>query len=176
MIFKETKIKGAFVIELEKREDDRGFFASSWDKKIFESLSLESKIAQCNISFNKKKGTLRGMHYQLLPHAEIKVVRCTAGKVFDVIIDIRPESKTFKQWFSVELSWENRKMLYVPKGCAHGFITLEDNTEIFYQVSEFYSPEAERGILWNDSLFGIEWPMKPVIISEKDKSWKAFDG
>jgi dTDP-4-dehydrorhamnose 3,5-epimerase len=174
LIFTETKLKGAFIIELELREDERGFFARSWCRQEFEAHGLDIRLSQCNISFNKRKGTLRGMHYQIAPHAEAKLVRCTRGAIYDVIIDLRPESSTFKQWISVELSAENHRMLYIPEGFAHGYQTLEDNTEIFYQVSESYHPESERGVRWDDPVFGIEWPLSEKILSAKDQSYAKF--
>jgi dTDP-4-dehydrorhamnose 3,5-epimerase len=175
MIFTETILKNAYVIELEKREDHRGFFARTWDKKEFEEHNLNSNLVQCNVSFSKKCGTLRGMHYQKKPFEESKVIRCVKGKIFDVIIDLRSSSSTFKKWFGVELTEENYKMLYVPEGFAHGFQTLEDNSEIIYQVSEFYTPKSELGIHWNDPAFNITWPIEEKIITEKDNSWKVFD-
>jgi len=175
MIFTETILKNAYVIELEKREDHRGFFARTWDKKEFEEHNLNSNLVQCNVSFSKKCGTLRGMHYQKKPFEESKVIRCVKGKIFDVIIDLRTSSSTFKKWFGVELTEENYKMLYVPEGFAHGFQTLEDNTEIIYQVSEFYTPNSELGIHWNDPAFNITWPIEEKIITEKDNAWKVFD-
>jgi dTDP-4-dehydrorhamnose 3,5-epimerase len=175
MIFTETILKNAYVIELEKREDHRGFFARTWDKKEFEERNLNSNLVQCNVSFSKKCGTLRGMHYQKKPFEESKVIRCVKGKIFDVIIDLRSSSSTFKKWFGVELTEENYKMLYVPEGFAHGFQTLEDNSEIIYQVSEFYTPNSELGIHWNDHAFNITWPIEEKIITEKDNSWKVFD-
>ena len=175
MIFTETILKNAYVIELEKREDHRGFFARTWDKKEFEERNLNSNLVQCNVSFSKKCGTLRGMHYQKKPFEESKVIRCVKGKIFDVIIDLRSSSSTFKKWFGVELTEENYKMLYVPEGFAHGFQTLEDNSEIIYQVSEFYTPNSELGIHWNDHAFNITWPIEEKIITEKDNAWKVFD-
>ena len=175
MIFTETILKNAYVIELEKREDHRGFFARTWDKKEFEEHNLNSNLVQCNVSFSKKCGTLRGMHYQKKPFEESKVIRCVKGKIFDVIIDLRSSSSTFKKWFGVELTEENYKMLYVPEGFAHGFQTLEDNSEIIYQVSEFYTPNSELGIHWNDPEFNITWPIEEKIITEKDNSWKLFN-
>lgn len=171
MIFEETKLKGAYVINIEPIEDERGFFARSFCQKEFEQLGLNPCVAQCNISFNKKKGTLRGMHYQAAPHEEAKLVSCVKGSIYDVIIDLRPGSITYCQWVSVELSAENHKMLYIPEGFAHGFQTLEDNTEVFYQMSEFYHPESARGVRWNDPAFGIEWPSAELIISEKDSTY-----
>ena len=175
MKFIETKLKGSFVIELEKNIDIRGFFARSWDADIFEEHGINPKIVQCNISFNKKKGTLRGLHYQVQPYEEAKLVRCTRGRIFEIFIDLRPESSTFKQWESIELTDDNYKMLYVPEGFALGFQTLENNSELFYQMSQKYVPEASRGIRWDDPRFDIKWPLKITTISEKDKSWKLYD-
>jgi len=174
MIFNKTDFKGVFIIEIEKQTDERGFFARTWDMKKFEENDLNSKLVQCNVSFNKEKGILRGMHYQIAPYEEAKLIRCTRGKIFDVIIDLRPESNTFKQWFGVEISDENYKMLYVPEGFAHGFQTLEDNTEVFYQMSETFMPDYARGIRYNDSIFDIKWPITPPIISEKDRIYPSF--
>ena len=168
MIFTETKLKGAFIIDIEPSEDERGFFARSWCEDEFKKHGLNPRLVQCNISFNKKRGTLRGMHYQIAPFAEAKLVRCTMGAIYDVIIDLRNDSPTFKKWFSVELSAENRRALYVPEDFAHGFQTLVDNTEVFYQMSEFYRPECARGLRWNDVAFEIEWPISDVVISEND--------
>ena len=171
MKFTETKLKGTYIIEPELLTDERGFFARSWCQKEFTERGLNPNLVQCNISFNLKKGTLRGMHYQAKPHEEAKLVRCTTGAIHDVIIDLRPESSTFKQWVAVELTAENRKMLYIPEGIAHGFQTLVDNTEVFYQMSEFYHPDLARGIRWNDPELSLEWPLKEFIISEKDTSY-----
>lgn len=168
MIFKETPLKGAFVIELEKFEDNRGFFARSWCQREFKEHGLDTVIAQCNISYSKKKGTLRGMHFQIEPHSEVKMLRCVSGAIYDVIIDLRHASNTYSQWFSVELSSENYKMIYVPKGFAHGYQTLKDNTVVFYQMSEFYYQECERGARFDDPYLGIKWPIKNCIISMKD--------
>jgi len=173
--FTETKLKGAYVIEVEPLADERGFFARSWCQKEFAQRGLTPNLVQCNISFNHKKGTLRGMHYQAKPYEEAKLVRCTMGTIYDVIIDLRPDSPTFKQWVAVELTAENRKMLYIPEGMAHGFQTLVDNTEVFYQMSEFYYPDSARGIRWNDPVFGIEWKKQQnSIISDKDLSYPLF--
>ncbi|MCB2359371.1 dTDP-4-dehydrorhamnose 3,5-epimerase [Clostridium estertheticum] len=171
MIFRETKLNGAYIIEIEPIEDERGFFARSWCKEEFEKYGLNSNLVQCNISFNKKKGILRGMHYQCTPYEEVKSVRCIRGAIYDVIIDLRPESETYKQWTSIELTPENRKMIYVPRGFAHGFQTLEDNTEVFYQMSEFYHGECARGVRWDDENFSIVWPIKEKIISDKDEKY-----
>lgn len=175
MLFIETKLKGAFVIELEKYSDDRGFFSRAWCQKEFKEQGINSQFVQANIGFSKNSGTIRGIHYQIAPFEEAKLVRCIRGAIFDVVLDLRPESPSFKQWFGVELSDENRKMLYVPEGCAHGYQTLVDNTEVFYQVSHVYSPECERGIRWNDPEFDIEWPIDEYpVISEKDQNWSDF--
>jgi len=175
LIFQETHLKGAFVIELEKIKDNRGFFASAWCKREFEAHGLNSRLVQCNLSFNRFRDTIRGMHYQGSPHEEAKFVRCIKGAIFDVIIDLRQESATYLQWIGVELTAENRKMLYVPENFAHGYQTLEDNSEVLYQVSQFYSPGAERGVRWDDPTFAIEWQEKGnTEISEKDKSWPDY--
>jgi len=174
MIFTETELTGAYIIEIEKLEDERGFFARAWDKNIFKKNGLNPDLVQCDISFNKIKGTLRGMHYQIQPYEESKLVRCTRGMIFDVIIDLRKSSKTFKKWVSFKLSNDNYKMLYIPEGFAHGFQTLEDNTEIFYQMSQFYNPDYSKGILWNDPYFKIKWPIENPIISKKDLSYDKF--
>ena len=174
MIFTETRLKGAFIIQPEKLEDERGFFARTWCKREFETHGLNSNLVQCNISFNKKRSTLRGMHYQVAPHEEAKLVRCTMGGIYDVIIDLRPNSKTFKQWISVELTAENRKMIYIPEGFAHSLLTLDHNTEVFYQMSEPYAPECARGVRWNDPAFDIVWPAGVAVISEKDKHYPDF--
>ena len=171
MKFIETKLKGAYIIEIEPISDDRGFFARSWCQQEFRNRGLNPNLVQCNISFNLRKGTLRGMHYQAKPHEEAKLVRCTKGAIYDVIIDIRPDSFTFKKWIAVELSSENHKMLYIPEGFAHGFQTLEDNTEVFYQMSEFYHPAGARGICWDDPEFQLEWQLTSKIISERDLSY-----
>lgn len=175
MKFIETPLKGAYTIHLEQRGDDRGFFARSFCIEEFDAAGLRRDVVQINNSFSRDKGTLRGMHYQLAPRAEDKIVRCVRGSLLDVIVDLRSESPTFLRHFKIELSADNRTALYVPKGFAHGFVTLEDNTEVFYLVTEFYAPESERGIRYNDPGLGIEWPTEPVVISEKDENWPAFD-
>jgi len=174
VLFHETRLEGAFVIELEKREDTRGFFARGWCQKEFEDHGLVAQVVQANVSYNRKKGTLRGMHYQVAPVEETKLVRCVRGGIYDVIIDLRPESPTYKQWMGVELTAENYKMLYVPENFAHGLQTLEDDTEVIYQVSQFYTPGAERGIRWNDPAFRIEWPQDIEVISDKDADWPDY--
>ncbi len=175
MNFHETKLKGAFVIELERKEDERGFFARAWCQKEFEAHGLNRNLVQANVSYNRKRGTLRGLHYQVAPHEEAKLVRCFRGAIYDVIVDLRPDSPTYLRWIGVELTAENRCMLYVPEGFAHGFQTLEDDTEVFYQVSQFYTPGAERGVRWDDPTFAIEWPAaKRRVISVKDQNWPLF--
>lgn len=174
MKFIETDLPGAYIIELDKREDDRGFFARAWCRREFGDRGIHSQLVQCNISFNKKRGTLRGMHYQTTPYEEAKLVRCTRGAVYDVIIDIRPYSDTFTQWVSVDLTDENRKMLFIPEGFAHGFLTLADSTEVFYMMSEFYMPEFAKGIRWNDPAFNIRWPIPVKVISERDMQYSNF--
>lgn len=170
MIFKEAKLRGAYIIEPELIEDERGFFTRTWGQEDFAAHGLNSKIVQCNSSLNKQTGTLRGMHYQVSPHEEAKLVRCTAGAIFDVIIDLRPNSPTSGQWLGIELTCSNRLMVYVPEGFAHGFQTLEDNSEVFYQVSEYYHQESARGVRWHDPAFGIDWPLAVSVISDRDRS------
>lgn len=174
MFFRETKLPGVFEIHLEPHLDDRGFFARTWCREEFGAHGLNPRLVQCNISFNIRKGTLRGMHFQLPPHAESKLVRCTMGAIYDVVLDMRPQSVTYCQWIGVTLSAENRKMAYIPEGCAHGFLTLEDNTEVFYQMSEFYNQESARGVRWNDPAFQIAWPSAPTVISERDRTYQDF--
>jgi len=171
VIFIGTKLKGAYIIELERLMDERGFFARAFCQKEFEDQGLNFEIAQCNISFNTDKATLRAMHNQVAPHEEAKLVRCTKGAIYDVIIDLRPASPTFKQWQAVDLTAENHRMLYIPEGFAHGFQTLDDNTEVFYLMSEFYHPECMSGVRWNDSIFNIKWPIANPIISDRDLSY-----
>lgn len=175
MIFLETSLPGVWEIALDLRDDERGFFARSWCEKEFQDNGLNTKLAQCSISFNIRRGTLRGMHYQAAPYQEAKLVRCTRGSIFDVAIDLRPNSPTFKRWVGAELTAENRRMLYIPEGCAHGFLTLEDETEVFYQISEFYHPETAQGFRWNDPAFQIAWPVDPVVISERDRTYPNFE-
>lgn len=177
MIFTETKLRGAYLLDLDKHEDERGFFARAWCVDEFKKHGLNQHLVQCNISFNKRRGTLRGMHYQGEPYEEAKLVRCTRGALYDVIIDLRRDSPTFKEWFSVELTAQNHRALYVPEGLAHGFQTLVDNTEVFYQMSEFFHPECARGIRWDDPAFGIRWPLPDsLIISEKDRIYENWKG
>jgi dTDP-4-dehydrorhamnose 3,5-epimerase len=175
MLFNPTNLKDAFVIELEVRSDDRGGFARTFCAKEFEGHGLKPMVAQCNMSFNYQKGTLRGMHYQLPPAAETKLVRCTSGAIYDVIIDMRSDSPTYMQHFGVELTAENRKALYVPEMFAHGYQALTDGAEVVYQVGEFYTPGYERGLRYDDPTFGIEWPIPVTLISEKDAKWPFFN-
>ena len=171
MRFSATPLQGAFVIELDAIEDERGFFARTFCQQEFNTLSLESRIAQCNISFNRWRGTLRGLHYQCEPYQEAKLVRCTRGLIWDVIVDLRNSSPTRLRWFGKELDATAREAIYVPRGFAHGFQALEDNSEVFYQMSEFYHPEAALGVRWNDPAIGIEWPIPNPLLSERDSSF-----
>jgi len=175
MEFMETSLKGAYLIDIEKKGDDRGFFARVFCRKEFQNMGLSKEFKQVNTSFSALKGTLRGMHYQLMPSAEVKVVRCISGAIFDVILDLRPDSPSYGHWFSKILNSENRLMMYVPRGFAHGFMTLTENTEVFYFSSEFFTPQLEKGIRYDDPNFNIEWPIKPTEISQKDANWKNFD-
>ena len=163
-----------FRIHPERITDERGFFARTWCAEEFKEAGLNARLAQCSISFNARKGTLRGMHYQSVPFAETKLVRCTRGAIYDVVLDLRRESPTFRKWIGVTLTAENREMVYIPEGCAHGFLTLEDHSEVFYQMSEFHHPEAAHGVRWNDPAFGIEWPDEVTVISERDRTLLDF--
>ncbi len=174
MIFTETTLKGSYLIDLERAEDDRGFFARLWCQREFAAHGLNPNLVQCNVSFNRRKGTLRGMHYQAAPHVEAKLVRCTAGSIYDVILDLRSNSPSYLQWLGVELSAANRRMLYIPEGFAHGFQTLQDDTEVDYQMSDFYHPESVRGWRWNDPAFAIAWPLADPILSARDKNQVDF--
>lgn len=174
MKFLPTPLEGAFVIELEQLDDERGFFARSFCQNEFKAHGLDPVVAQCNVSFNRKRGTLRGLHYQAEPHAEAKLVRCTRGAIWDVIVDLRKNSPTARQWHSAELTAENRRAFYIPAGFAHGFQTLVDDTEVLYQMSEFYHPESARGVRWDDPALGIDWPVPDPIMSERDRSYPPF--
>jgi dTDP-4-dehydrorhamnose 3,5-epimerase len=174
MVITETKLKGAFVIALEPFEDVRGFFARAWSDQEFQAAGLNARWVESNISFNKKTGTLRGMHYQLPPYEQIKLVRCTRGSIYDVIVDLRADSPTFKEWFALELSAENHLMLYVPGEFAHGYLTLEDNTEVLYQTSAYYAPEHGRGVRWNDPAFDISWPTIDLVMIDRDREYPNF--
>jgi dTDP-4-dehydrorhamnose 3,5-epimerase len=174
MIFTKLSLEGAYLIELKKIEDSRGFFARAFCQREFEEHGLNPRLVQCNISFNPESGTLRGMHYQRAPFGEVKLVRCTRGAIYDVIIDLRTDSTSYRQWQGLELSAANRRMLYVPEGFAHGYLSLTDASEVFYQVSEFYTPGSEAGIRWDDPAFAIRWPMEPRVISDKDRAHPDF--
>jgi len=174
MIFTETKLKGSFVIDIERREDSRGFFARAFCQNEFATHGLKSIIAQANVAFNRKKGTVRGMHFQFPPVAETKLVRCTRGAILDIIVDLRPESTTYLQHVDVELSEDNGRALYVPERFAHGYQVLRDKTETSYQVGEFYTPGLEGGLLYNDPRLGLEWPLPVEVISDKDQVWKPL--
>ena len=175
MKFIKTKIDGAYIIETNKVVDERGFFINSWNKKEFYENNLEVKLTECNIAFNNKKGTIRGLHYQIAPYDGAKLVRCIKGKIWDVAVDLRPNSETFKQWFSVELNEENNKLNYIPPGCAHGYQTLEDNSEMLYLMSQEYNLKYERGLKYNDPVFNILFPLEVSSISKKDMSWNFFE-
>lgn len=175
MIFEESPIRGAYVVRLEPLVDQRGFFARSWCHGEFENAGLDSDLSQCNISFNNSRGTLRGMHFQAQPHGETKLVRCVRGRIYDVIIDLRRESQSYMDHFAIELGADNRLALYVPKGFAHGFLTLTDDAEVHYQMSDSYVADAGRGVRWNDPAFGIEWPAKVRVISERDSSYPNLE-
>lgn len=171
MIFTETKIPGAWIIDIKPIHDQRGFFAMTWLPNELQARGMNPSLAQCNLAHNHTRGTLRGMHFQHAPHAQAKIVRATRGALLDVIVDLREESPTFRQWEAVELTAENRRMLYMPEGIAHGYLTLEDDTEALYFASAPWAPTAESGVRWNDPAFAVAWPFDPVVISEKDAAW-----
>jgi dTDP-4-dehydrorhamnose 3,5-epimerase len=172
--FSETGVAGAYLIEIERKGDDRGYFARSWCRSELEARGLSARIEQINVGFNRLRGTLRGMHFQVAPHAETKIVRCTRGSVFDVVVDLRPDSPTFRRWTGVELTADNGRMLYIPEGCAHGYQTLEDASEICYLTSKPYAPDAARGVRHDDPAFGVLWPLPVTSISQADRSWPDF--
>jgi dTDP-4-dehydrorhamnose 3,5-epimerase len=176
MIFIEGSLCGTWIIELEKKADERGFFARSWCQEEFESRGLPGRFVQCNVSYNRRRGTLRGMHFQVAPRAESKLIRCTRGAVYAVILDLRQDSPTFRKWVSQELTQDNYRSLLVPRGCAAGFQTLADDSEVFYQISEFFAPEYARGVRYNDPAFGITWPLAVSVISERDRNWPDYKG
>jgi dTDP-4-dehydrorhamnose 3,5-epimerase len=175
MKYRETKLAGVFEVHIEPQYDARGFFARTWCQNEFAARGLNSRLVQSSISFNTRKGTLRGMHHQVAPYAETKVVRCTRGAIYDVVLDLRPQSPSFKDWIAVVLTAESRNMIYVPEGCAHGFLTLEDDSEVFYEISEFYNAESARGVRWDDPNFRITWPEKVEVISERDRAYPTFE-
>jgi len=172
--FTQTTLQSVFLIEPRRVEDERGFFARTFSRDEFEGRGLASRFVQGNMSFNKSRGTLRGMHYQLAPYAEAKLVWCVRGAIFDAVIDLRRESPTYCRWFATQLTAVSFKMLYIPEGCAHGFQTLEDDTVVLYQMSEVYHPECTRGVRWDDPAFGIAWPLRPSVISSRDRSYDLF--
>jgi dTDP-4-dehydrorhamnose 3,5-epimerase len=174
MIFHETGLEGAYTIEIDRHADERGFFARAWCQREFANHGLDPQIVQCNISYHRSEGTMRGMHYQAAPYEEAKLVRCAFGALYDVIVDLRRHSPTYKRCFGVELTQQNRLMLYVPKGFAHGFLTLMDDTEVFYQMSAFYTPGAARGFRWDDPAFAIPWPRPVQVISERDAQYLDY--
>jgi dTDP-4-dehydrorhamnose 3,5-epimerase len=173
--FVPTPLPGAVVLDLERREDERGFFARSFCQQEFAAHGLDVSVAQCNVSFNRRRGTLRGMHWQVEPHGEAKLVRVTRGTLYDVIVDLRPGQATYCRWFGVELTADNHRALYIPVGFAHGFQTLTDDVEVFYQMSTYYVAEAQRGVRWDDPAFGIEWPVRPPFLSDRDATYPDFD-
>jgi dTDP-4-dehydrorhamnose 3,5-epimerase len=175
MIFQNTKLQGVCLLQPERLADERGFFARMWCQTEFEKHGIDPRLVQCNLSFNPRKGTLRGMHFQRAPHEETKIVRCTLGAVFDVAVDLRPASPTFKQWVGAPLTAENRESLVIPPGCAHGFLTLDHDSEIFYQMSETYTPTHAAGVRWNDPAFGIKWPGEVTMIAERDRTYPDFN-
>jgi dTDP-4-dehydrorhamnose 3,5-epimerase len=175
MMFQETSIQGVYLIDLERRADHRGSFARAWCQKGFEAHGLTARVAQINVSSNPQKGTLRGMHYQFPPYCETKVVSCTRGAIHDVALDLRQDSRTYKQWFAAALTAENRRMLYIPEGCAHGFQTLADDTELLYLMSEYYCPGHARGVRYNDHAFEIQWPLPVEKISDADRAWPDYE-
>jgi dTDP-4-dehydrorhamnose 3,5-epimerase len=176
MVFTETVLAGAYLIELSKLQDERGFFARAWCAREFEQRQLRTSMVQANIGFSSRRGTLRGLHYQIAPHAEAKLVRCPRGAVYDVVVDLRPESPTHRQWLGMELSETNHRMLYVPEGFAHGYQTLIDDAELFYQTSQFFAAESARGVRYDDPSFKIQWPLEVQMISEKDRNWPDYKG
>lgn len=175
MILTETPIAGAFLLDVERREDERGFFARTYCQDELRAHGLECDVVQCSISFNHVRGTLRGLHYQDAPHEETKIVRCTRGAIWDVVVDLRRDSGTYRRWTAVELTADNRRALYIPPGLAHGFITLGDDSEVFYMMGTTYVAEAARGVRWDDPAFGISWPMAPVVMSDRDRSYEAWE-
>ena len=176
MIFTESPLEGVYIVELERRQDNRGYFARAFCRREFMDHGLDPDIVQCNLSYNQFKGTLRGMHYQMVPHQEVKYIRCVSGRIYDVVVDLRENSSSYGKWFGIELGFENGKALYIPKGFAHGYLTLEDHSVVYYQTTEAYHPESERGLYYADETIGIEWPItENLILSEKDKSNRRLE-
>ena len=176
MTFTETRIPGAWIVDITPIHDHRGFFAMTWEAEEFAARGLDASLAQCNLAFNHRQGTLRGLHFQRAPHEQVKLVRCIRGAVYDVVVDLRPGSPAFRQWAGVELTADNRRMLYVPGGLAHGYLTLSDEAEVFYQASTPWAPESEGGVRWDDPAFGITWPFEPAVISDRDATWPLIAG
>lgn len=174
MIFTETPLSGAYIIDPERIEDERGFFARTWCQREFSEHGLITSFVQCSVSVNHKQGTLRGMHYQVAPHAETKLVRCTSGAIYDVIVDLRPESASYRKWFGTELSAGSRRALYIPAGMAHGFLTLSNDAEVFYQISDYYFAESARGVRWDDHAISIQWPFQPKVMSDRDRTYPDY--
>lgn len=174
MIFQKTKLPGVFEIHIEAKPDERGLFARTWCQEEFASQGLSGRLVQCNLSFTTRARTLRGMHYQVAPHEETKLIRCTRGAIYDVVLDLRPHSPAYKDWVAVELTAEKRNMIYVPEGCAHGFLTLQDGTEVIYQMSASWNQDSARGVRWNDPAFQIAWPERIEVISERDRTYPDF--
>jgi dTDP-4-dehydrorhamnose 3,5-epimerase len=175
MIFTELPLSGAYLVDMQRLSDERGFFARSYCAELFAEHGLGPELRQCSVSYNTRKGTLRGMHYQGAPHQEHKLVRCTAGAIFDVVVDMRTSSATYRRWYATELTAENRRSVFVPPGFAHGFLTLADHSEVYYMISVAHAPQFARGVRWNDPAFGIEWPFPPTVISERDASYPLLD-
>jgi dTDP-4-dehydrorhamnose 3,5-epimerase len=176
MIVHPTPLAGAFVVDVERHSDERGFFARCFCREELQSHGIAMEVVQCNVSFNRQRGTLRGMHFQAAPRAEKKLVRCTRGAIYDVIVDLRPSSATYRGWFGVDLTAHNHRTLYVPEGFAHGFLTLEDDTEVYYQMSEFFAPQFAGGVCWNEPALAIDWPLAPTVISQKDQAYASLEG
>lgn len=174
MTFTSTPIHGLFEVSMQLHADERGHFARSWCKREFEENGLDPRLVQCSVSFNRRRATLRGMHFQVEPYPESKLVRCSRGAIFDVALDLRPTSSTYCHWFGAELTADNYKALFIPPGCAHGFISLEDSTEVYYQMSEFFHPDLSQGVRWNDPAFSIQWPLEPVVMAERDRTYPDF--
>jgi dTDP-4-dehydrorhamnose 3,5-epimerase len=175
MRFADTAITGVYLIEQERHADERGFFARTWCAQELRRRGLETRLAQCSVAFNHRRGTLRGLHYQVPPHVEVKIVRCTRGALYDVAVDLRPDSPSFRRWVGVELTPDNGRALYIPRGCAHGCQTLSDMTEVAYAISASYNPEAARGVRWNDPYFGVEWPLPVEVIAPRDRDYADVD-
>jgi dTDP-4-dehydrorhamnose 3,5-epimerase len=174
MIFAPTAVEGAFLLQPERLEDERGFFARTYCVRELGEHGLDSQVVQRSVSYNRKRGTMRGMHYQAAPHEETKLVSCSRGEIYDVVIDLRPDSPSYRRWISTSLTADNGHLLYIPRGCAHGFVTLTDDAVVDYQISDFHHPESASGVRYDDPAFGVEWPMEPVVINARDRAWPAY--